>query len=716
MRNSNIKPSIVSKKLIYTFTLLFLIQSANSQKINYPESREVDLSDTYFGIKVNDPYRWLENDSSTETRNWVIEENKLTNDYLAQIPFRTKIKNELSANYNYARMSAPVKYGDYFYFFKNSGLQNEDVMYRMKNPGDTATAELFIDPNSFSNNGAVSFQGYNFSPDGSLLAYLISNGGSDWREIIVKDVHTGKLIGDTLRNVKFSDASWKGNDGFYYSTYDIPAGQNKLVAESDQHTVYYHKLGTSQNADVFVFGGKKQPHRYIDAEVTEDQHWLLITAAETTFGNELYIQDLKKSDSPIRPVVTDQQSDQQIVNSKDDILYIATNRNAPNYKLVKVNAADPGPANWVDVIPETQNKAGFTSGGGYFFATYLVDVKSSVIQFDTDGKKIHEVKLPTAGTVSGFSAFKNQDELFYNFTSFTYPNSIYHYDIKNGKSDFYNKPAVLFNPEDYKTEQVFYTSRDGTKIPMYIVYKKGIQLNGNNPTFLYGYGGFDVSEMPVFSSPRMVWLENGGIYAQPNIRGGGEYGEKWHFAGTRMKKQNVFDDFIAAGEFLIKEKYTSSHYLAIAGGSNGGLLVGAVMTQRPDLMQVALPSVGVLDMLRYNKFTAGAGWATDYGTAQDSLAMFNYLHGYSPLQNVKKGVHYPATLIWTADHDDRVVPGHSLKFAATLQKNNAGDHPILISIQHNAGHGTGMDTEKLLSHYADQYAFIWYNMGVNPFK
>ena len=704
------------KKSVFLILVIITIQASFGQSFKYPESPTVDSTDTYFGRKISDPYRWLENDSSSETRNWVISENKVTNDYLAQIPFRARIKKELSANYNYARMSAPVKHGDYFYFFKNSGLQNEDVMYRMKNPADTAKAELFIDPNTFSNNGAVSFQDYDFSPDGSLLAYLISNGGSDWREVIVKDVHTGKIIGDTLRNVKFSDASWKGNDGFYYSTYDIPAGQNKLVAESDHHTVYYHKLGTSQKKDIFIFGGEKQPHRYIDAKVTEDQRWLVISAAESTFGNELYIQDLRKIGSPIRPVITDLESDQQVINTKDDILFIATNRKAPNFKLVKVKASEPGEGNWKDVIPETQNKAEFTSGGGYFFVTYMMDVKSAVFQYDADGKKLFEIKFPTSGTASGFASLKNQTELFYDFTSFTYPNSIYHYNLKNGKSEFYNKPAVSFNPEDYNTDQVFYTSRDGTKIPMYIVYKKGISLNGKNPTYLYGYGGFDVSEMPVFNSPRMVWLQNGGIYAQPNIRGGGEYGEKWHFAGTRLQKQNVFDDFIAAGEFLIKEKYTSSHYLAIAGGSNGGLLVGAVMTQRPDLMQVALPAVGVLDMLRYNKFTAGAGWASDYGTAQDSLAMFNYLLGYSPLHNIKMGVHYPATLIWTADHDDRVVPGHSLKFAATLQKNNAGENPILISIQHNAGHGTGMDTEKILNMNADRYAFTWYNMGVDPFK
>jgi|SRR5450432_44378 prolyl oligopeptidase len=703
------------KKLIFPSVLVFLIQSADCQMINYPPTPVVDSFDSYFGRKVNDPYRWLENDSSTGTRNWVVAENKVTNNYLAQIPFRDKIKNQLSTNYNYARMSAPEKYGDFFYFFKNSGLQNENVMYRMKNPSDTANAELFLDPNSFSNNGGVSFQSFNFSPDGSLFAYLISNGGSDWREIIVRDVHSGKIIGDTIKNVKFSGASWKGNDGFFYSTYDIPTGQNKLVAETDQHTIYYHKLGTSQKQDLFIFGGKQQPHRYTRAEVTEDQHWLIITAAETTFGNELFIKDLKINGSPIQAVVTDLESKQQIVDTKDEILYISTNRNAPNFKLVKVTSTDPRPDNWKDVIPETRNTADFSCGGGYFFATYMVDVKSEVFQYDPAGKKIQEIKFPTLGTASGFGVFRNQFELYYNFTSFTYPNTIYHYDIKNGKSEFYNKPGVQFNPDDYTTEQVFYTSKDNTKIPMYIVYKKGIRLNGNNPTYLYGYGGFDISEMPGFASMRMVWLENGGIYAQPNIRGGGEYGEKWHFAGTRMQKQNVFDDFIAAAEYLIKEKYTSSQYLAIAGGSNGGLLVGAVMTQRPDLMQVALPSVGVLDMLRYNKFTAGAGWASDYGTAQDSLPMFNYLLGYSPLQNIKTGVHYPATLIWTADHDDRVVPGHSLKFAATLQKANAGNNPILISIQHNAGHGTGMDTEKMISMYADKYAFIWYNMGISPF-
>jgi prolyl oligopeptidase len=705
------------KKLILCIHItLSFSASSFCQKLNYPFTPTVDTTDTYFGTKVKDPYRWLENDSSEQTKNWVIAENKVTMGYIAQIPFRDRIKKELTADYNYPKLFAPVKYGDWYYFFKNSGLQNQDVLFRMKNASDTTTAELFLDPNTFSNNGAVTLQEYDFSPDASIFSYLISNGGSDWREIIVKDTKTGKQLGDTIRNVKFSDASWKGNDGFYYSTYIIPEGQNKLVAESDHHTIFYHKLGTPQSQDQFIYGGDKQPHRYLFASVTEDQHYLIISASESTFGNELYVEDLTKNESPIRPIVTDLQSNQYVVDTQGDNLYISTNRNAPHYKMIRTKADNPTPENWQDLIPETNNVVELSSGGGYFFAKYMVDVKSQVFQYDMDGKKIREIKFPTAGTASGFGCFKNQSEFFYAFTSFTYPSTIYHYDIKSGKSDFYNKPGVQFNPEDYTTEQVFYTSKDGSRIPMYIVYKKGIHLNGLNPTYLYGYGGFDISETPRFSTFLMVWLRHGGIYALANIRGGGEYGEQWHFAGTQMHKQNVFDDFIAAGEYLIQKKYTSSPFLALAGGSNGGLLVGAVMTQRPDLMRVALPSVGVLDMLRYNKFTAGAGWSSDYGTAEDSLAMFQYLLAYSPLHNVKPGVQYPATYIWTADHDDRVVPGHSLKFAATLQKDNGGKNPILISIQHNAGHGTGMDTEKILNESADTYAFIWYNMGVNPFQ
>jgi prolyl oligopeptidase len=531
---------------------------------------------------------------------------------------------------------------------------------------------------------------------------------------VVRHTASGQLVGDTIRNVKFSGVAWKGNDGFFYSTYDVPKGENRLVYKTIHHTVYYHKMGEPQARDHFVFGSEREPHRYIGGAVTEDQHYLVISAAETTYGNELYIKDLTKADAPVKPVTSGYAFVEDIFDSKNGSLYIITNRNAPNFRLVKVSADNPGPENWKDVIPETKNVLQVSKAGGYLFATYMEDVKNRVFQYDYDGKKIREIGLPTAGTAGGFDGLKDQHELYYVFTSFTYPSTVYRLELQSGQSTLFWRPAVNFNPDDYITQQVFYTSKDSTKIPMYIVYKKSTSLEGHNPTLLYGYGGFDISLTPYFSSLRMEWLEHGGIYAQPNLRGGGEYGEKWHMAGTLMRKQNVFDDFIAAAEYLEGHNYTSPSYLAIEGGSNGGLLVGATMTQRPDLMRVALPEVGVMDMLRYNRFTAGAGWASDYGTAGDSAAMFKYLLGYSPLQNLKKGVHYPATLVWTADHDDRVVPGHSFKFAATLQQDNAGDNPVLIAIQHNAGHGTGMDTEKVLDEYADKFSFVWYNMGVNP--
>ena len=481
------------KKISIIFLLLLLLKGGSAQMLSYPETRTVDSADSYFGIKVNDPYRWLENDSSAETKDWVMAENKITRDYISKIPFRPLVKKALKDNYNYAKQSAPVKYGEWYYFFKNSGLQNQSVIYRMKNYSDTAKAEIFIDPNSFARDGAVSFQNFYFSPDFSLCAYLISNGGSDWREVIIKDVHTGNQVGDTIRNVKFSGVSWKGNDGFYYSTYEIPAGQNKLVAKSDHHTAYYHKLGTPQKEDEIVYGGSKQPFRYISAVVTEDQHFLVLSMAESTYGNELMIKNLSKNESPFLPIVTDLKSAQSVVDTKDGMLYIITDRNAPNQKLVKVNASAPGPENWKDVIPETTNTLEVGSGGGYFFATYMVDVKSQVFQFDYDGKKISEIILPTAGTASGFGCYNNEHEFFYTFRSFTYPNTVYHYDIDNGKSEFYSKPAVRFNPDDFVTKQVFYPSRDGTKIPMFIVYKKNIVPNGKNPTYLYAYGGFNAS-------------------------------------------------------------------------------------------------------------------------------------------------------------------------------------------------------------------------------
>ncbi len=684
--------------------------------IVYPRAPTVDSTDTYFGARVADPYRWLENDSAADTRTWIGEERKTTDSFMSRIPFRGDVKKELTSLMNYARMSTPERHGTYYYYYKNTGLQNQDVIYRNRNPADSSGAELFIDPNTFSQGGAVTLQYMSFSQDGSLVGLMLSNGGSDWRDVVIRSTVTGKIVGDTIKNIKFSGVSWKGNDGFYYSTYDIPPGENRLVYKTVHHSVYYHKMGEPQARDQFVFGGERQPHRYVDADVTEDRHYLVIIGAETTYGDELYYKDLTKGDAPIKPLVTGYQFVERVVDSKGGWLYILTNRNAPNFRLVRVSTANPAPDNWKDVIPESKNVLEISKAGGFLFATYMDDVKNRVFQYDYDGQKIREIALPTAGTADGFNALKEDGELYYRFTSFTYPSTIYHLDLKSGQSNLFWRPAVNFNPDDYTTEQIFYSSKDSTKIPMYIVYKKGTKMDSRNPTLLYGYGGFDISLTPNFSSLLMEWLEHGGIYAQPNLRGGGEYGEKWHMAGTTMHKQNVFDDFIAAAEYLEGHKYTSPAFLAIRGGSNGGLLIGATMTQRPDLMRVALPEVGVLDMLRYNRFTAGAGWASDYGTAQDSSAMFKYLLGYSPLHNLKKGVHYPATLVWTADHDDRVVPAHSFKFAATLQQDNAGDNPVLIAIQHNAGHGTGMDTEKLLDEFADKYSFVWYNMGINPFQ
>lgn len=705
------------KKLFYSFLLISLVacnQQVKQEKmtLTYPETKKVDTVDVYFGTKVADPYRWLEDDLSEETAEWVKKQNELTFGYLSKIPFRDKIKARLEKLWNYEKISAPVKHGDYYYFYKNDGLQNQYVMYRSKNE-DGSNAEVFLDPNKFSEDGTVSLAGGSFTKDGSLYAYLISEGGSDWRKIIVRNTQTNEIIEDTLVDVKFSGVSWKGNQGFYYSSYDKPKKGSQLSGKTQFHKLYYHKLGTEQKNDPLIFGGEKQARRYIGADLTEDERYLIISAANSTSGNELYIKDLSIPNSKIIPVVDNFDSESMIIDNEGSKLFIETNLNAPNNRVVTVDASNPKPENWKDLIPETENVLNASTGGGFIFASYMVDVKSKIIQYDYEGKKVREIELPTSGTASGFSAKKEDDHLYFTFTSFTYPGTIFKYDIKSGKSELYWKPAIDFNPDDYVTEQVFYKSKDGTKIPMYIVYKKGLKKNGKNPTYLYAYGGFNISLTPRFSTAMIVWLENGGVYAQPNIRGGGEYGEKWHLAGTKMHKQNVFDDFIAAAEYLKNQKYTSTDYLAIAGGSNGGLLIGATITQRPDLAKVAFPAVGVLDMLRYHKFTAGAGWAYDYGTSEESEEMFKYLLAYSPLHNVKDD-EYPATLITTADHDDRVVPAHSFKFAATLQEHQKGKNPILIRIETKAGHGAGTPTSKIIEQYADRWAFAYYNMGINP--
>jgi len=688
-----------------TLILILLLSSCDSDKkmqIIYPKTKKIKVIDHYFGENIIDNYRWLEDDRSAETNAWVKAQNKLTFAYLNKIPFRDSLQKRIEELYNYEKISAPRKHGDYTYFFKNNGLQNQSILYRQK---ENEKPEIFLNPNTFSKDGTTSLGTVSFTKDGKMAAYSISEGGSDWRKIIVLDTQTKKIIGDTIKDVKFSGINWYKNEGFYYSSYDKPKG-SELSAKTDQHKVYYHKLGTKQQKDTIVFGEKpNEKNRYVGAQVTNDNKFLLVSASVSTSGNKLYIKDLSKKDSEFIPILNNTKSDTYLLDNQKDTLYFITNLNAPNKKVVKVDAKNPTPDNWKDVIKETKNVLGASVGSNYIFANYLKDAVSQIKQYDYSGKLIRNIKLPGIGTVHGFNGEKEDEEQYFSFTNYTTPNTIFKYHPKTGNSKVYYKPKVAFNPNDFITKQVFYTSKDGTKIPMLINYKKGLELNGKNPTILYGYGGFDISITPNFNPTYIAWMEKGGIYAVPNIRGGGEYGRAWHDAGIQLKKQNVFDDFIAAAEYLIDKKYTSPNYLAIHGRSNGGLLVGAVMTQRPDLFKVALPSVGVLDMLRYHTFTAGAGWAYDYGTANQSKEMFEYLKNYSPVHNVKKGVKYPATLIQTGDHDDRVVPAHSFKFAAQLQDKNTSNNPILIRIETNAGHGAGTPISKIINQNADMLAF-----------
>ncbi len=682
--------------------------------LNYPNTKEIPVATDYFGTTLKDPYRWLEDDLSTETAQWVDAQNDVTFGYLDKIPFREAFKNRLEKLWNYERFSAPFKEGSYTYFFKNNGLQNQSVLYREKSG---MAPEVFLDPNKFSKDGTTSLAGIEFSEDGTKVAYQISEGGIDWRKVIILNAANKSIIEDTLYDVKFGSLSWKGNEGFYYSSYDKPKG-SELSAKTDQHKLYYHKLGTKQNEDKVIFGGDIK-RRYVSGYVTSDNHYLVITAANATSGNELYILDLKDPKAKLVTIVGNMESTSYVMENEGSKLFISTNLNAPNKRLVTVDAADPRPEKWVDFIPESEFVLSTSKGGGYIFAHYMKDALSQVKQYDYKGNMVREIQLPGPGSASMGGGKKNDQTLYYSFTNYITPASIYKFDPATGISSVFVKPNVDFNPDMYESKQVFYTSKDGTKVPMMITYKKGIKLDGTNPTILYGYGGFNISLTPSFSVPNAVWLELGGIYAVPNLRGGGEYGKKWHDAGTQMRKQNVFDDFIAAAEYLISSKYTSSANLAIAGGSNGGLLVGASMTQRPDLFRVALPAVGVLDMLRYHTFTSGAGWAYDYGTSEQSKDMFHYLRGYSPVHNVRSGVAYPATLVTTADHDDRVVPAHSYKFIAELQKKQSGPNPVLIRIDKSAGHGAGKPTSKIIEEVTDKLCFTLYNMGktyVNPSK
>jgi prolyl oligopeptidase len=697
------KPPITSAKTTKQQTA-----EPKTTKISYPISKKGNVVDNYFGTDVADPYRWLEDDRSEETGTWVAEENKVTFNYLAQIPYREQLRSRLAELWTYEKVGAPFKEGDYTYFYKNDGLQNQYVIYRQKEDGPV---ELFLDPNTFSEDGTTSMGQLSFSKDGSIAAYTISEGGSDWRKIIIIDTATKKVLETPLIDVKFSGISWFKNEGFYYSSDDKPKG-SELSAKTDQHKLYYHQLGQAQTDDKIIFGDiEEQKRRYISGTVTEDNRYLLISGSVSTSGNDLFLKDLSKPNSPLVSIIDNFEADTHLLENVGDKLFLVTNLNAPNKKIVTVNATAPQSGNWQDFISETDYVLSASTGGGSFFAEYMVDAISKVYQYNYQGKRVREISLPGVGSASTLAGEKDATALYYSFSNYKTPGTIYRFDIDEGTSDIYKKSGAKFDSNAFESKQVFYSSKDGTKIPMIITYKKGLVLNGKNPTILYGYGGFNISLTPRFSVTRAVWLEQGGIYAVANLRGGGEYGKQWHDSGTQLKKQNVFDDFIAAGEFLIDKNYTSSDYLAIQGGSNGGLLVGAVMTQRPDLAKVALPAVGVLDMLRYHTFTAGAGWAYDYGTSEQSKEMFDYLQAYSPVHNVKEGVNYPATLITTGDHDDRVVPAHSFKFAAQLQAKQAGVAPTLIRIETNGGHGAGTPVSKTIEQYADIFAFTLFNMG-----
>ncbi len=687
-------------------------QEQKSANLNYPETKKVDTVDVYFAKEVPDPYRWLEDDTSDETAEWVQAQNQVTNSYLSNIDFRDEVKARLTALEDYEKVSAPFKRGDYYYFYKNDGLQNQSILYRVKDFNEDP--EVFLDPNSFSEDGTTALGGLSFSDDYKYTAYNISEGGSDWRTAFIMDTESKELLDDKIKWIKFSGMSWY-KDGFYYQRFDEPKEGDELSATNQYGKIYYHKVGTPQSEDRLVYSNPENPENRFGAGVSEDERFLFIYSYTGTSGNELYVKDLSNPNSDFTPIVTGFENDHYIVDNDGDDLIIHTNLNAPNNRIVRVNYENPAPDNWVDMIPETENVMNAGTAGGNIFTSYLIDAKTAIKQYDYQGNLIRDVELPGIGTAGGFGGASDADEFFYTFTSFTVPASVYRYNIASGESELHRRPELDFNPDEYETKQIFYTSKDGTKVPMFIVHKKGIELNGKNPTWLYSYGGFNISLRPSFSTSRLVWLENGGVFAMPNIRGGGEYGEEWHKAGTKLQKINVFEDFIAAGEYLINEGYTSSDYLALQGGSNGGLLVGATINMRPDLAKVAFPMVGVMDMLRYQNFTIGRAWSADYGTSEDSEEMFNYLYSYSPVHNIDPNATYPAVMVTTADHDDRVVPAHSFKYAATLQeKNKDNPNPLLIRIETKAGHGAGMSTEKRIELSADMYSYAWYNMGVIP--
>jgi len=705
------------KQLFFVITAIALLftacnNSENQMKINYPQAKKVDTVDNYFGTKVPDPYRWMEDENSPELKEWINAENKITQKYLAQIPYRKKIESRLNQLANYKKQSTPFMKDSLLFYYKNSGLQNQSVLYVKIN---NQPEKVLLDPNKLSTDGTTALGGIAISKNGKYLAYSISKGGSDWREIFVKNITSGKMLDDHIQWAKFTGISWHG-DGFYYSGYTPPEKGKALTEKNEFHKLYYHRLGTPQSQDIIVMQNKELPLRMFYGQVTDDERYLIVYEEnEGSMGNKIYIKDLSV-DSPIMPLTDNFDYDNSVIGNVGNFLFVRTNKEAENYKLAKIDLSDMQNPVWTDILPNTDNVLeSVTIANRALVVSYMIDAHNNLSVYDLNGQKVNDIPLPALGSVSGFSGEIDKDYGYFSFNSFTYPSVVYRYSFKDNTLKKVFEPEINFNFDDYETKQVFYPSKDGTKIPMFIVSKKGIKLDGNNPVFLYGYGGFNISLTPRFSASRLVLLENGFVFAMPNLRGGGEYGKKWHEAGMKLNKQNVFDDFIAAAEYLIKEKYTNPKKIVIHGGSNGGLLVGAVTNQRPDLFAVAIPSVGVMDMLRYQKFTIGWNWVTDYGSSDDST-QFQNLYKYSPLHNIKENVDYPAVLVTTADHDDRVVPAHSFKYIATLQEKYKGQHPVLIRIETMAGHGAGKSLEKYLEETADMFAFAFYNVGITNLK
>lgn len=698
-------------KYITLLMIVGMMASCNNEKgLKYPQTKKVDTMDTYFGVKVPDPYRWLENDTSSDVKAWVEAQNKVTFDYLKQIPFRQQLKDRLTKLFNYPKQTAPFRKGNYYFYYKNDGLQNQSVLYvteDISKPG-----KVLLDPNTLSTNGTVALSVLSVSPDGKILAYAISKAGSDWNEIYFKEIESGKQLSDTLNWVKFSGIAWYQN-GIYYSGYVQPKKGKELTQSNQFHKLFYHRLGNPQSQDVVVMEKPKEPYQDFYASETSDDKILCIYEEKAgELGNALHIMDLSQTKPVISTLFNTYNIQYAVIDHIGKYLYIKTNKDANKYKIVRLLLAHPDKVE--TIIPESNDVISEVSVmKDRLIVTYMKDAHSVLNSYDLDGKFLGTIDLPCIGTVNSFNSEPTDTVAFYDFTSFNYPTTVFKYNVNTGKSTIWFKPSLDFNENDYEVKQVFYKSKDGTKIPMFIVHKKNVELNGKNPTLLYAYGGFNISLTPSFATSRILWLEQGGVIVVANLRGGGEYGETWHLAGTKLKKQNVFDDFIAAAEYLISQKYTSPDFLAIQGGSNGGLLIGAVTNQRPELFRVALPAVGVMDMLRFHKFTIGWGWVTDYGSS-DKKEEFEALYKYSPLHNIKEDVNYPAILVTTADHDDRVVPAHSFKYIATMQEKYKGSNPVLIRIETQAGHGGGKPTDKIIEEAADMYAFTFYNMGITP--